>query len=83
MATQTLSRAARALKARVTPTFTCRDPLPADGEILRLQGLVAAYGRNLKQVKLNYQRAAIQKALRRAQAELRLARRHSRRPEAA
>ena len=83
MAIHKPNRADRAPKARVTPTFTRHDPLPAEGDILRLQGLVAAYGRNLKQVKLNYQRAAIQKALRRTQAELRLARRHSRRPGAA
>ena len=72
------TRAIRAVKARIASTLTRNDHLHVDGEVLRLQGLVAAYHRNLRQVKLNYQRTVIQKALRRTQAQLRLARRNSR-----
>ena len=77
------TQAIRAVKARVAPNITRSDHLQVDGEVLRLQGLVAAYHRNLRQVKLNYQRTVIQKALRRTQAQLRLARRNSRCQEAA
>ncbi len=83
MATQTPHRATCAPKARVVPTFPGGNPRQGDGECLRLQGLVAAYHRNLKHVKTSTQRAVLQKALQRVQAELRLARRQSRRPEAA
>ena len=76
------TRAIGAMKAQVAPTLTRRDFLSADGEIFRLQGLVAAYNRNQKQVKAAYQRTVIQKAIRRAQAELRLARRNHRLQEA-
>ncbi len=83
MATYTTNGTVRAVKARIASTVSHGDPLSADGECLRLQGLVAAYHRNLKQAKPTHQRVVLQKALRRAQAELRLARRQSRRQEVA
>ena len=85
MTIQKLVRSTHVLKARVVPILPEGDPLQIDGEILRLQGLVAAYHRNLKQAIQGegHQRTVLQKALRRTQSELRLARRQSRRPEAA
>ena len=82
MATQKLRRATSAVKVRVMPTIPGGDPLQANGECLRLQGLVAAYHRNLRQTMTGHQRIALQKALRRTQAQLRLARRQSRSLEA-
>jgi hypothetical protein len=83
MTIQKSVRPTHVLKARVVPILPEGDPLQIDGEILRLQGLVAAYHRNLKQAIKGHQRTVLQKALRRTQSELRLARRQSRRPEAA
>ena len=83
MAVQPQSQATNAVKVRVRPTVPHGNPLQIDGECLRLQGLVAAYHRNLRQMKTDYQQLVLKKVLRRAQAQLRLARRNGRRPEAA
>ena len=82
MASQKPHQATGAVKARVIPTVPHGNPLQIDGEILRLQGLVTAYHRNLKQTMSGHQRIALQKALRRTRAQLRLARRQSRSLEA-
>ena len=98
MAVQPQSQATNAVKVRVRPTVPHGSPLQIDGECLRLQGLVAAYHRNLRQMKTDHQRLVLKtpsgppsprwgdgqgQALRRAQAQLRLARQNSRRWEAA
>jgi len=83
MATQNHHGATGAVKVRVISAATHRDPLQIDGEILRLQGLVTAYRRNLKLTRTGHQRLVLQKALQRVRAELRLIHRNSRRPEAA
>jgi len=82
MASQKPHRATNAVKVRVIPNIPHGNPSQIDGEILRLQGLVAAYHRNLQQMKIDHQRLVLKKAFRRTQAQLRLARRQRRSLEA-